>query len=71
MTAATRKASERARRKERGEVLVSAWLEPDVLAMLDKFAKPSGYTRGQAIRCAIWNIDMLSQPNEIYGETKK
>lgn len=67
LTDATRKANERTRRRERGEVLVQVWLEPHIIAMLDRLAKPSNYTRAEAIQCAIWNVDAMSRIELVAG----
>lgn len=49
MTAAARKASERARRKERGEVALSGWLSASDHAALTQMARDSGMTQAQVV----------------------
>lgn len=49
MTAATRKASERARRKERGEVALSGWLSASDHAVLTQMVRDSGMTQAQVV----------------------
>lgn len=49
MTAATRKASERKRRKDRGEVALSGWLSAEDHAALTQMAREHGMTQAQAV----------------------
>ena len=62
MSAASRKSAERQRRKDAGELRVETWLEPHLIAMLDRFCAPGHYTRAEGLRCMIWNIDSLQSP---------
>lgn len=57
MTAATRKKSERQRRKDAGELRVEVYLEPHLIEALDRFCALRQYTRSEGLRCIIWNID--------------
>jgi len=59
-TNASRKSAERQRRKDAGEVRVEVYLEPHLVEALDRFCKPSQYTRAQGLRCMVWNIDRLT-----------
>ena len=50
MTAALRKAAERARRKDRGEVALSVWLSAKDAATLKEMAKDAGITQGEVVK---------------------
>ena len=68
MTAATRKASERQRRKERGEVALSGWLSAEDHAALAKMAREAGMTQAQVVarligmREAVLGLDRWTTP---------
>ncbi len=57
MTAATRKASERKRRKERGEVALSGWLSAEDHATLTQMAREAGITQAQMVAKLIQMAD--------------
>lgn len=64
MTVATRKASERKRRKDRGEVALSGWLSAEDYAALTQMAREHGMTKGQVVAKLIqWRAQIKIQPD--------
>lgn len=57
-TPASRKSAERQRRKDAGEVRVETYLEPHLLAVVDRFARTQG-SRSEALRCIVWNVERM------------
>lgn len=75
MTAALRKATERQRRKERGEVALSGWLSAEDHAALTQMAREAGMTQAQVVgrligmRAAVLGLerrDMAVAPQRPY-----
>lgn len=70
MTAATRKASERARRKADGQVEYKGWLSASDHASLTKMARDSGMTQAQVVSRLIGMVGRIEQLERFDCETQ-
>lgn len=71
MTAALRKASERQRRKERGEVALSGWLSASDHEALSAMAREAGMTQAQVVGRLIGMVgavDKLPRHDAVYTD---